>query len=254
MASRRLSSQARAPFRACGATDPGCVRNDNEDAFAIAGDLLVVSDGVGGAQAGATASKVVVDALPRAWDAAPSSRRRSRRDLLRDTVAELNRQIHDQTAGRHDLAGMGATLVAVTIGPRSAALAHMGDSRAYLWRAGELKRLTEDHSVVALLVQRGDIREDEAKTHPARHTLTRFMGMQGGIQPDVATLSWKRGDRLLLCTDGLTDMLADEEIANVLRDHSDPAAACAELIGRAKQAGGRDNITVVIADWCISRS
>lgn len=250
-ASKRAAPRPHRPslaFRAAGATDAGRVRPQNEDAFTIGSDLLVVSDGVGGAQAGATASKLVVDALPRAWSAAVSSTpRRPSRRLLCDTITELSQQIHNQAAHRPELAGMGATVVAVALRSRTATVAHMGDSRAYLLRAGELRRLTADHSVVALLLQRGEIGEEEANVHPARHTLSRFVGMPGSIQPDVATVQCKRGDKLLLCTDGLTDMLADYDIAQVLESAAGPEAACTELVSRANDAGGRDNITVVVA-------
>jgi len=236
-------------------SDAGRVRVANEDAFAVLPDdgLLIVSDGMGGHQAGATASRIVVDVLPamieqrlaRAGDGRASSPSR----ILRDAIVELSRQVREQSAGRAGLSGMGATVVAVRLHGNRAYVAHMGDSRMYLHRQGRLSLLTHDHSLVALLLRRGEITPDQAKDHPARGKLSRYVGMETEVYPDIRAVHLVQGDRLLLCTDGLTGTVSDQEIAAILGQPVEPESACRSLIDAANAAGGRDNITVLVADY-----
>ena len=144
---------------------------------------------------------------------------------------------------------MGATVVLAMIKRRSAYIAHMGDSRAYLFRDNQLKQLTEDHSIVGILLRHGDITPEEATEHPAKGRLSRYVGMEGKVYPDVRSIAIKKEDRLLLCSDGLSGMLNDRNIAELLIMHPDPQAACKALADAANSAGGTDNITVVIVDW-----
>jgi protein phosphatase len=244
-----------ASVRAAALTDVGKMRQANEDAFARLPEqgLFIVSDGMGGHQAGATASKIVVRVLPKMIEQRAEAGRSSRNEvmerLLRDTIVDLSRKIREQSVGQLGLAGMGATVVLAYLWGEKAFLAHMGDSRAYLYRRRKLKQLTKDHSVVGILLRRGEITPDEARKHPARSRLSRYMGMDGEVYPDVEVVRLLSGDRLLLCTDGLTGPVPDRAIAKILGDSDDPDAACRALVEAANVAGGPDNITVLVIDW-----
>ncbi len=237
---------------AAAATDVGKVRAQNEDAHLvdIEHGLFIVSDGMGGMQAGEVASKVVVEVLPRMIEQRLAGLEKtggqSLRKMLSEAIVELSGQLCCASATQPGLKGMGATLVLVLIRGRCACVAHMGDSRVYLFRNGKLTQLTEDHSLVALLLRRGDITPRQAKTHPARSQISRYVGMEGELGPDVSALMLKVGDRLLLCSDGLTGMVADNSIRTILKTKRDPKTACESLIEAANAAGGHDNITAVV--------
>lgn len=241
------------PYVAAGASDPGRVRPGNEDAFALADNWVVVSDGMGGHHGGAAAARIVVTLIPTIWKqrwAALRSRRST--DILnglRDTVVELSRSLQQRTGAEPGLAGMGATVVMAFLYSARAYIANMGDSRAYHFRSQELTQLTEDHSVVALLLRTGQITAEQANDHPSRGMLSRYVGMQGLVYPDVKVTRLKPGDRLLLCTDGLTSMVADEALAMTLRETAEPQQACDRLVAMANEAGGRDNVTVAVVEW-----
>ncbi|MCU0486443.1 MAG: protein phosphatase 2C domain-containing protein [Anaerolineales bacterium] len=240
--------------RASGLTDPGRVRANNQDHFHIdlEHSLFLVSDGMGGQQAGEIASQAVCQALPQALQATLKQLRDAPRRVveltLREIVQRFSQQLRDETAHKAGLKGMGATLDLLWLRQDQAHLVHMGDSRIYLGRGGQLRQLSEDHSVVALLVKHGDITLEEAAEHPARGKLSRFIGMEGEVYPDVFTLPVLPGDRLLLCTDGLWGMVPDAKMADLLRAHSQPQAACQALVEAANAQGGVDNITVVIVE------
>jgi PPM family protein phosphatase len=235
-----------------GLSDIGRKRTENQDAFAVVPEiqLYAVSDGMGGGQPGALASQIVTSVLPellrKQATVLESASARKVRSMLRNAVTELSNEVHRKSMDQPGLKGMGTTVVAALIRHRSAHIVHMGDSRAYLFRKGKLKQLTEDHSVVALLVRNGEITPEEAKTHPARSHLSRFVGIQMEVLPDVGTVSLRKDDRLLLCTDGLTGMLPDKDITNILQEIPDPEAACHALVAAANEAGGKDNITVLL--------
>jgi protein phosphatase len=144
---------------------------------------------------------------------------------------------------------MGATLVMTLIRENCCFVANMGDSRAYLFRQGKLRQLSEDHSVVGILLRTGEIGQEEADRHPARGQLTRYIGMLDEVNPYQCNVTLKPGDRLLLCSDGLTGLVDDAAIARVLRDNKEPQATCKALVAAANSAGGHDNVTVVIVDW-----
>ena len=247
----------RLPVRAACVSDAGRVRENNEDSYLVSleQNLLIVSDGMGGHQAGEVASEAVVTVLPEmikqrlAGESSP--RPRIVELTLRETILQLSQRLRAESAGRGGLKGMGATVALAWLrGPEGMAhLAHMGDSRIYLYRHGNLTQLTEDHSVVALLLKRGDITPEEARRHPARGRLSRYVGMEGEVYPDVQTVRLREGDRLLLCTDGLTGPVSDDEIAALLRANLDPEAACQALVDAANDAGGKDNITVLVVNW-----
>lgn len=240
-------------LRHAGRTHVGRVRDRNEDNWAAdeALGLYVVSDGIGGAPAGEVAAERVVTALPRLVGqhvSAPAGD--GAEDELRAALAALNDELRD--GGRDDpgLRGMGATVVAALVAPETPAalIGHLGDSRAYRWRAGAVQRLTSDHSLAQALVDAGEISAAAAVGHPASAQLLRHVGMAGDALPDVRQVELAAGDRLLLCSDGLTGLVDDAGIAALLAEHTDPGDACQALVDAANEAGGHDNITVLVLD------
>lgn len=240
---------------ASSASDVGRVRTSNEDSCLVdtSRGLFLVSDGMGGHQAGATASQIVVRVLPlmieqRLAEAGEPSAKGLRR-ILQDAISELSMKINTESCDKPGLKGMGATVVLALVRRRWAHIAFVGDSRAYLLREGELIQLTVDHTIVGMLLRTGQIAQEEASTHPARGQLSRFLGMGGETIPDLRTIGIKRADRLLLCSDGLTGMLLDGQIKEVLEAQPDPQEACLHLVESANQAGGKDNVTAVVVDF-----
>ena len=227
---------------AAGLTDPGLQRGGNEDALLLEPPLYAVADGMGGHRAGEIASRVAVDAL-----LADAPRRADSKALGR-AVRTANRAVMDAAEKSRTRAGMGTTLTAVMVDGTHLAVAHVGDSRAYLLHEGVLERITEDHSMVADLVRQGSLTEEDARFHPQRSVITRALGSDPNMVADVFDVQAAVGDRLLLCSDGLSSMLADEHIAEMLRTAPDPQAAVHALVGAANRAGGYDNITVIVVD------
>lgn len=237
-----------------GQTDRGLVRKDNEDNWTADAEfgLYIVSDGLGGHFAGALASQIVVEALPvllrqrlRGIDDLADPRAKER---VNEALCELSTKVHDETHGQPGLEGMGATVVLALARGSKALIAHMGDSRAYLLRDGQLRQLTKDHSIVQLLIDSGDITPEEALEHPARCEVTRSVGMEGDPLPAAALWELKPEDRLMLCSDGLTGMVNHEVIQSILEDEQDPASTCRRLVDAANAAGGKDNVTVLVVD------
>jgi PPM family protein phosphatase len=230
-----------------GVTDAGKVRQNNEDALLV-GDgkdetLFVVADGIGGFEAGEVASSLAVEAL---------------RDLRPDepfeaAIGEANRRIVAAGRGDEKLSGMGTTVVAIRFGGTQrepvAEVAHVGDSRAYLMRGGDMRPITEDHSLVAELVRSGDLTRDQAAEHPQKNLITRALGADERVDVDTAVLPVEAGDRILLCSDGLSDMVPEGGISLILAESpEDPEKAARGLVSAALDAGGNDNITVVVVD------
>jgi PPM family protein phosphatase len=234
-------------LRAAARSDVGLRRRANEDTYALAGDLglYLVADGMGGHSAGQVASDLAahsaVAALRTLVDAPASLT-----EKLRYSVAAANREILGAAQAQPELSGMGTTFVALLAGPERVALAHVGDSRAYLVRNGRIRQLTDDHSLVAELVRRREISETAARGHPHRHVLTRALGVRRSVEPDLAELTPAAGDSFVLCSDGLTGHVDDAEIAEIVLEHADLEEACARLVGLANSRGGEDNITVVL--------
>jgi protein phosphatase len=228
--------------RYAGDSHVGKVRSVNEDAFLLAPPLFAVADGLGGHQAGEVASSIAIDTL---LEAAPRSG-----DLkaLGRAVRQANSAvIHAATSGR-GRSGMGTTLTAAMVEGTRLTVAHVGDSRAYLLHLGTLEQLTQDHSMVADLVRQGRITAEESRSHPNRSVITRALGSDPNMLADTFEAEAAPGDRLLLTTDGLTSMVRDEDIEHVLATAPTPSAAVRELIDRSLEAGGQDNITVVVVD------
>jgi serine/threonine protein phosphatase PrpC len=230
-----------------GVTDAGKVRPNNEDAMLISDGedetLFVVADGIGGFEAGEVASSLAVEVL---------------RDLRPDepfkaAIGEANRRIVAAGRGDEKLSGMGTTVVAIRFSGTQrepvAEVAHVGDSRAYLLRGGDMKPVTEDHSLVAELVRSGDLTRDQAAEHPQKNLITRALGADEEVDVDTAILPVEAGDRILLCSDGLSDMVHEDGISLILAESpDDPEKAARGLLSAALDAGGNDNITVVVID------
>lgn len=227
-------------FRVGARTDVGKVREGNEDSYMARDPLFAVADGMGGHRGGEVASKLALDTLKKAAD--PSA-------ALPEAVKEANRVVFRKAAADRALAGMGTTLTAVLAQGEHLRLAHVGDSRAYLIRDGELQRITKDHTIVERMVEEGRITPEEAEIHPQRSILTRALGVEEDVQIDQATIEARPGDRVLLCSDGLTGMIGEDRILDILAEHGDdPQAASDALVDAANDAGGVDNITVVVID------
>ena len=238
-----------------GRTEKGHVRASNQDALVLLNDcgVWIVADGMGGHPAGGLAADTAV---------AEASRRAQQRaawlldhpaktaEFVADLVTSANRRIHDLILEKPSLEGMGTTFIALTItpaSPQAAHIAHLGDSRAYLYRAGELKQLTRDHTLVQKFVQRGLIDAVTALTHPERHILTKGLGMGVDMKPELTSTPVIPEDIVILCSDGLTKMLDDASIASILSlAGGDPHKACHSLTEQALNRGGEDNITVIV--------
>ena len=222
-------------------TDTGRQRRDNEDnAFARA-PVFVVADGMGGAQAGEVASRLAIEAFQHELPDSGTPEER-----LAACVRAANRTIYEMSRSEHERAGMGTTLTAAYLDDDDLAIAHVGDSRAYLFRDQTLRRLTEDHSLVEELVRRGKLTEEQAAEHPQRSIITRALGPEPDVEVDTWTYPVQSGDVLLLCSDGLTSMISEEQIAQILSSTPSLEGAAQGLIAAANEAGGRDNITVVL--------
>lgn len=224
-------------------SDTGRQRRANEDSYFVRAPLFVVADGMGGAQGGEVASQLAAETFARGLpDDGPSERR------LEERVREANRRIHERQQGDRALHGMGTTITAAYLDGDELALAHVGDSRAYLLRDGELTRLTRDHTLVEELVRRGELTEQEAAEHPQRSIITRALGPEEEVEIDLHTHRMQAGDVLLLCSDGLTGMIDEAEVTEILAGAAPGSLAVAgrSLVAAANDAGGRDNITVVL--------
>jgi serine/threonine protein phosphatase PrpC len=222
-------------------TDTGRARRANEDSHLARAPLFVVADGMGGAQAGEVASRIAVESFEGGLQATSEPEA-----ALAQLTREANARIHELSHSHAEQAGMGTTLTAVYVGERDISIAHVGDSRAYRLRAGELLRLTEDHSLVDELLRQGRLTPEEALEHPQRSVITRALGPEGFVEVDTRSYSAQDGDVYLLCSDGLTTMVPEPRLAELLLAHESLRDAGEALIAAANEAGGRDNITVLL--------
>lgn len=225
------------------ATNVGLLRGHNEDAVAptdmgVESDRLVigVADGMGGHVAGEVASRLAIETAL-ATEGGPLDRARAANDAVL-------RRVHSEPR----LRGMGTTLTLAVLSPEGADIGHIGDSRAYLWRDGSLRQLTTDHSLMAEMIAAGELDPEEAAVHPYRSVITRAIGLDEEVSIDHVTIELGSGDRLLLCTDGLTNMVDDDGIAELLDRHPSPVEAVWALVEAANAAGGIDNVTVAVID------
>jgi serine/threonine protein phosphatase PrpC len=230
-----------------GITDPGKVRKNNEDSLLVGEGrdetLFAVADGIGGFEAGEVASSIATETLKELEPSTP----------LKDAIREANRRILAAARGDEKLSGMGTTVVAMRFGGTreepAVEISHVGDSRAYLLRGGDLKPVTEDHSLVAELVRSGDLTRAQASEHPQKNLITRALGAEEEVEVDTAVLPIGPGDRLLLCSDGLSDMIPENNMLDLLTSSPENTEKTVQaLVQAALDAGGADNITVVVVD------
>jgi protein phosphatase len=225
-------------------TDTGQVREANEDALLIEAPLFAVADGMGGHLAGDVASRTAVEIITtRAEQDSPGDT-----GSLARLVREANHEIWKKAQSDASLHGMGTTCTLAMLDESILHIAHVGDSRAYLFRDGDLSQLTEDHTLVGRMVREGRLRPEEAERHPQRSIITRALGVDSDVDVDTQTIELREGDRILLCSDGLSSMVDQDSIAQVLDDKSDPQEASERLVQLANEAGGEDNITVVVIE------
>lgn len=215
--------------------------------------LYLVADGMGGHRAGQVASEMAAECAIRAVEALQGAEV-SPAEKLRHAVACANREIHGAAMQEPELRGMGTTLVAVLVAQGRLALAHVGDSRAYLIRNERIRQLTDDHSVVGELLRRQEISEDDAREHPHRHVLTRALGVRKSAVPDLAELTPQPEDVVLMCSDGLTTHMRDEEMLACVLSADEPQIICERLVESANQRGGVDNITVLVVRYDARRA
>ena len=223
------------------ATDIGLVRDHNEDAYLAQGPLYAVADGMGGHLGGEVAPATALETVARVVTDAGI-------DALADAVRQANRAVYDRQADDLEVAGMGTTLTAVALEGSQLHVAHVGDSRGYLLRDGKLQLLTQDHSLVGEMMREGSLTEAQARVHPRRSALTRALGISGDIEVDAFEVPLRAGDRILLCTDGLSGMIEDRRLRDILKGRTGAPEVCATLIAEANTNGGVDNVTAVIID------
>ena len=222
-------------------TDTGRQRRDNEDSAYVHAPVFVVADGMGGAQAGEVASRIAIETFEQGLPDSGSPEAQ-----LAELVRDANHRIYDRSRAEHGREGMGTTLTAAHLVDGRLVIAHVGDSRAYLLRDGELKRLTQDHSLVDELVRQGKLTEEQAAEHPQRSIITRALGPEPEVEVDTWSYQMSAGDVVLLCSDGLTSMVSEDQVAEIMRSATTLQEAADRLIDEANEAGGRDNITVVL--------
>ncbi len=224
-----------------GLTDVGRQRSRNEDSFLEAAGLFAVADGMGGARAGEVASRIAVETLAGGGESDGSPERR-----LAEVAETANRKIYELAQSDESSEGMGTTLTAVAVTGGEVAIGHVGDSRLYRYRDGELERLTRDHSLVEELVRRGELEPEEVESHPQRSIITRALGPEPEVEVETFTCPGRDGDVYMLCSDGLSGMVPDDDLGAILADGGSLEGVARRLVDAANDNGGRDNITVVL--------
>ena len=221
-------------------TDTGRKRRRNEDAYVCEPPLFAIADGMGGAQAGEVASRLAAAALKESGAEAGGEQR------IVDLIQEANRRVYDRSSTDPNTSGMGTTITVALVEDGNVSFGHVGDSRAYLIRDGRLEQVTEDHSLVNELLKSGKLSPEEAEAHPQRSVITRALGTDPDVDADTFTIQARTGDVFLLCSDGLTDMVSNETILDLVERHrQDMDQALRALVKAANRGGGEDNITVV---------
>jgi protein phosphatase len=238
----------------CGETNTGAVRANNEDAFLVENapfgvlpNLFAVADGMGGHNAGEIASAEALKAF-HAYARDYRGTFRYTQDMLAECAKAANREVYRRSQEDAALSGMGTTLSACCVDDKNIYYAHVGDSRVYIVSNGTLRPITQDHSLVAELVRSGDLTEDEAREHPHRNIMTRALGTDKDVFIDSGYMPIDGAERILICSDGLTGMLSDSEIAGIIFEGGGRGETVRRLIDRAIEKGGYDNVTVVLAD------
>lgn len=233
-------------MKAYSVTHTGLVREQNEDTIRVVDGvhgLYILADGMGGHLAGEVASSMTADALEQMLnnDCEPSTER------LREAIIQANATVYEKQLNDPEMKGMGTTLTVLWESDVFIYVGHVGDSRAYLYRDGMLRQMTEDHSLVGELVRAGAITEKKARTHPQRNVITQAVGTDEKVQPDVFRILKSKGDKWLLCSDGLTDMVEDQQILETIEQY-DAAQAAQQLLQLALESGGKDNVSVMLLE------
>lgn len=223
-------------------TDIGCLRDHNEDSLVVTPPLFAVADGMGGHAAGEVASEIAVRVLSELAPEHPDG------EALGRAIEEANRAVIQAAREGRGRQGMGTTMTAAMLEGERLVIAQVGDSRAYLLHQGKLQQLTRDHSLMADMIEAGQLTPEEACTHPQRSVITRALGSDAHLHPDIYEINVETGDRLLICSDGLSGMIFDDQIENTLRRVQDPQRCASQLVNEAIAAGGHDNVTVIVAD------
>lgn len=233
-------------------TNIGKKRNINQDyvyvnhsQIGLLDNLFIVADGMGGHRAGGFASRFAVNNL--ATLISSYNKSSEPKDILKDNIMEVNKLLFDKSNTDKELSGMGTTIVAATIKARTLYFAHVGDSRLYIVNT-EIKQMTTDHSLVNEMVRLGQIRPEEAKNHPDRNVITRAVGIAPKVEVDIADRRIRNNDYVLMCTDGLTSMVENEDIFKTIVSARDPVEATVDLINMANNNGGKDNIGIIVID------
>ena len=223
-------------------TDIGCLRDHNEDSLVVTPPLFAVADGMGGHAAGEVASEIAVRVLSELAPEHPDG------EALGRAIEEANRAVIQAAREGRGRQGMGTTMTAAMLEGERLVIAQVGDSRAYLLHQGKLQQLTRDHSLMADMIEAGQLTPEEARTHPQRSVITRALGSDAHLHPDIYEINVETGDRLLICSDGLSGMIFDDQIENTLRRVQDPQRCASQLVNEAIANGGHDNVTVIVAD------
>lgn len=234
-------------------TDPGCVRTENQDALEVLnlkrkGMLCVVCDGMGGAKAGDVASSMAAREFAQEISdkLRLSMSKEALDDLLEQAVARANLAVYNQAKESSQFSGMGTTLVAVLLRGKLATVVNVGDSRVYRVNEDSITQITVDHSLVQLMIQRGDLSQEQASHFPGKNLITRAIGTESSVKGDLFHVDVKRGDHLLLCTDGLTNLVHDQEIMYEILHGTNKAECCQRLLDIAKKRGAPDNVTSIL--------
>lgn len=242
-------------MKAYGITDKGAVRKENQDTFRFefseGEDMLcaVLCDGMGGAQAGSVASGMAAEAFMLHAETAfsPGLSWADIRSILREAVDYANVKVYDRSFTDFSCMGMGCTLVGMIMKGERCLIANVGDSRAYLLGEGEIRQISRDHSLVEELIARGEISRDEARTHPQKNIITRAIGVEAAVKCDIFDFSPEKDARLVLCSDGLSNVVSDREILQLSTAHQDISSAAGSMLDLALRRGAPDNVTVFIA-------
>ncbi|QXE03052.1 Stp1/IreP family PP2C-type Ser/Thr phosphatase [Terribacillus sp. DMT04] len=235
-------------------TDRGQIRSHNEDAGGVfsnahAQHLAVIADGMGGHKAGDVASELAISHL-RQWFTGASAFEspKEAEEAIQQAIKEINLHVYEESRQNEELSGMGTTIVAALCTDHFVTIAHIGDSRCYLLNEEGFKQVTEDHSLVNELVRSGQITEQDAENHPRKNVLLRALGTDQNVEMDVLSITWDAGDRLLLCSDGLSNKLDKQELLQYLTSEEDMEKIASQLVSVANDRGGEDNISLIIAD------
>lgn len=223
-------------------TDVGRMRSSNQDYVLIGGGLFAVADGMGGHRGGNVASALCCSTLLSCLEGLKPDEK-----ALKYGIGEANSAVYERATEDKDLEGMGTTLTVIWDAGDRVVLGHVGDSRAYLYRDGCLKQVTEDHSLVWEMTKRGSITPEEARVHPYRNMITKAVGTDPAVTPDIRTLKVIPGDLWLICSDGLTEYLTDRRLEEILEEYS-PEEAADRMLEEALEAGGKDNVSLIIAE------